>query len=77
MNDVLPTIRQLRKQAGLRQEDLADLAEVSLSSVIRAEQGEYNPKRTIHTGTAYLICRALGVEVNQVRGLNMYSGRKK
>lgn len=37
------TIKQLRKQAGLRQEDLADRLGVSRQTIIAIENNKYNP----------------------------------
>ena len=55
-------IRQLRKAAGLRQEDLAQALGVTRQTINAIEKGEYNP--TINLCRA--ICKALGKTLDEL-----------
>ena len=55
-------IRQLRKAAGLRQEDLAQALGVTRQTINAIEKGDYNP--TIRLCIA--ICRALDKTLDQL-----------
>ena len=51
------TIKQLRKQAGLRQEDLAREAGVSRQTIIAIENDKYNPSLELAMKLAKLLHR--------------------
>ena len=55
-------VRQLRKQAGLRQEDLARALGVSRQTVIAIENGKYNPTLEL----AMKIARLLKLPVEEI-----------
>lgn len=55
-------IRELRKEQGIAQEDLANEAEIPLSQIGRIERGETNP--TI--STLYVLALALKVDLNSI-----------
>jgi transcriptional regulator with XRE-family HTH domain len=55
-------IRQLRLEANLSQEDLANEAEIPISQIGRIERGENNP--TI--STLYVIADALKIELKEL-----------
>lgn len=52
-------VRELRGEAGLRQEDLADRVGVSRQTIISIEGGRYNPSLEL----AWKLSRALGVTI--------------
>lgn len=64
----MPTIRELRLKHGWSREYLAVSAGVGSQTVSRAEAGE-----AIRKANALAICRALGVGLDQVEGLNLFS----
>lgn len=55
-------IRELRLEANLSQEDLANEAEIPISQIGRIERGENNP--TI--STLYVIAEALKIELKEL-----------
>ena len=56
------TIKQLRKQAGLRQEDLAKQLGVSRQTIIAIENDKYNPTLEL----AMKISRLLELHVDEI-----------
>lgn len=56
------TIKQLRKQAGMRQEDLANALGVSRQTIIAIENDKYNPTLEL----AMKIARLLGLHVDEI-----------
>lgn len=50
-------IRQLRKQAGLRQEDMAQLLGVTRQTIIAIENDKYNPSLELALKIAHLLKR--------------------
>jgi transcriptional regulator with XRE-family HTH domain len=58
-----PHLRQWRLRAGLSQEDLAELAGISRSTVHNAEQGG----KDVLPSTFQALCRALKLKPNQLR----------
>ena len=55
-------IRELRKAAGLRQEDLARELGVTRQTIVAIERGDYNPSVTL----ALRIARVFSVPVEEV-----------
>ena len=56
------TVKQLRKQAGLRQEDMARELGVSRQTIIAVENDKYNPTLEL----AMKIARLLGLHVDEI-----------
>jgi putative transcriptional regulator len=54
-------VKELRSAAGLRQEDLADLVDVSRQTIISIESGRYNPSIQL----AWRLSKALGVTIEE------------
>ena len=52
-------LRKRRKDIGIRQEDIADLADIQRESLARIENG----KRDLKTSTLLRLCEALSLEV--------------
>ena len=55
-------VKQLRKQAGLRQEDLAQMLGVSRQTIIAIENDKYDPTLAL----AMKLARLLGLHVDEV-----------
>ena len=55
-------IKQLRKEAGLRQEDLAEQLEVSRQTIIAIENDKYNPTLEL----AMKLAKKLGKHVEDI-----------
>ena len=55
-------VKELRKQAGLRQEDLAKELGVSRQTIIAIENDKYNPTLEL----AMKLARRLGLHVNEI-----------
>lgn len=55
-------VKQLRKQAGLRQEDLAQMLGVSRQTIIAIENNKYAPTLAL----AMKLARLLGLHVDEV-----------
>ena len=55
-------IKQLRKQAGLRQEDMANQLGVTRQTIVAIERGDYNPSITL----ALRIAKVFGTTVDEV-----------
>ncbi|MFP3880513.1 MAG: helix-turn-helix transcriptional regulator [Dehalococcoidia bacterium] len=58
----MASIRELRRQKGLSQRRLADLAHISIMTVSRAEAGQGKPSPP----TVYAIAKGLGVETEEI-----------
>ena len=59
----MPTrARDLRTQAGLTQQQLADLVHVSSRTIISIEKGQYNPSLML----AYRMAKVFGVTVEEL-----------
>ena len=58
----LPCRRQLRKQRGIRQEDLAQALGVSRQTVISLEKGKYNPSLAL----AFKLARYFGLSIEDI-----------
>ena len=56
------TVKRLRKQAGLRQEDMARELGVSRQTIIAVENDKYNPTLEL----AMKIARLLGLHVDEI-----------
>lgn len=52
----------LRKERGLKQDELADLLEVSRQTIISLEKGKYNPSIIL----AFKIAKFFGVKIEDV-----------
>lgn len=59
---MLTRIRDLRTQAGLTQQQLADLVHVSSRTIISIEKGQYNPSLML----AYRMAKVFGVTVEEL-----------
>lgn len=59
---MLTRVRDLRTQAGLTQQQLADLVHVSSRTIISIEKGQYNPSLML----AYRMAKAFGVTVEEL-----------
>ena len=64
----MPTIRDLRLKRGWSREYLAVSAGVGSNTIARAEAGE-----AIRKANAIAICNALGVALDQVEGISLFS----
>ncbi len=64
------TVREERESRYLSQEDLASKAEMSKTTVIRAESGERIARRS-----AWRIARVFGMKPEQITDLN-YAGKR-
>lgn len=60
------TIKQLRKEAGLRQEDLAEKVGVSRQTIIAIENDKYNPTLEL----AMKLAKVLGKTVEEIFSLD-------
>ena len=65
-------IKQLRKEAGLRQEDMAALLGVSRQTIIAIENDKYNPTLEL----AMKIAKLLGLRVEDIFFLNENEGKE-
>ncbi|MCH5224771.1 MAG: helix-turn-helix transcriptional regulator [Muribaculaceae bacterium] len=52
-------LRERRKEVGITQQELADLAEVNINTIVTIERGDGNPKIQTIIG----ICEVLGLEI--------------
>ena len=59
---MLTRVRDLRTQAGLTQQQLADLVHVSSRTIISIENGQYNPSLML----AYRMAKVFGVTVEEL-----------
>ncbi|MBU5625325.1 helix-turn-helix transcriptional regulator [Oscillibacter sp. MSJ-2] len=55
-------LEQIRKQRGIRQEDLAAALEVSRQTIGSLENGRYNPSITL----AFKIARYFGMQIEEI-----------
>ncbi len=55
-------LEELRRQRGLRQEELADILEVSRQTIGSLENGRYNPSILL----AFKIARYFGVSIEEI-----------
>ncbi len=55
-------LEKLRRQRGLRQEELADILEVSRQTIGSLENGRYNPSILL----AFKIARYFGVSIEEI-----------
>lgn len=55
-------LEELRKQRGLRQEELADILEVSRQTIGSLENGRYNPSILL----AFKIARYFGLPIEEI-----------
>lgn len=55
-------LEALRKEKGLKQDELADVLEVSRQTIISLEKGKYNPSIVL----AFKIARFFGVKIEDV-----------
>lgn len=55
-------VRELRTEAGLRQEDLAEIVSVSRQTIISIESGRYNPSLEL----AWRLSRALATPIEDL-----------
>ena len=59
---MLTRVRDLRTQAGLTQQQLAELVHVSSRTIISIEKGQYNPSLML----AYRMAKVFGVTVEDL-----------
>lgn len=59
---MLTRVRDLRTQAGLTQQQLADLVHVSSRTIISIEKGQYNPSLML----AYRMAKVFGFTVEEL-----------
>ena len=62
VNDVKNRLEELRKQRGIRQEDLAQALGVSRQTVISLEKGKYNPSLAL----AFKLARYFGMTIEAI-----------
>ena len=55
-------VRELRTEAGMTQQQLADLVNVSSRTIISIEKGQYNPSLML----AYRMAQVFGVSVEEL-----------
>ena len=55
-------LEELRKERGMRQEDLAQMLGVSRQTVISLEKGKYNPSLSL----AFKLARAFGLAIEDI-----------
>ena len=55
-------LEELRKQRGIRQEDLAQALDVSRQTVISLEKGKYNPSLAL----AFKLARYFGLSIEDI-----------
>jgi len=55
-------LEELRKEHGIKQEDLADIMEVSRQTISSLENGRYNPSILL----AYKLARYFGVTIEDI-----------
>jgi transcriptional regulator with XRE-family HTH domain len=65
----MATIREIREAKLISREKLADLAGVSLSSIVRLEGGQQKTSEDV----ADKILKVLGVTKDEVEGLSLYN----
>ncbi|MGI6255558.1 MAG: helix-turn-helix transcriptional regulator [Acutalibacter sp.] len=59
---MLTRVRELRTQAGMTQQQLADLVHVSSRTIISIEKGQYSPSLML----AYRMAQVFGVTVEEL-----------
>jgi transcriptional regulator with XRE-family HTH domain len=62
MNQIGKKIKEIRKQKGLTQEELSDLAKINLRTIQRIENNENEPRGT----TLNLICQVLDIKLEDI-----------
>lgn len=62
MTQLITNMKEYRKQRGIRQEKLAEEVEVRRETIIRLEQGRYNPSLKL----AIDICKILNARVEHL-----------
>lgn len=67
----MPTIKDVRIEQGLTQQELASKANIAYATVSRLERGKHVTK-----GTLTLICQVLGISPDEVTGVNTTRVRK-
>lgn len=60
MGELGTQIKERRKVLGITQQELADLAGISINTVVAVERNEGNPK----ISTVIAICKVLGLKLN-------------
>ncbi len=55
-------IQKLRRDAGISQEELSNISEVSLAQITRIERGTINPT----VSTIYALSKGLGIKTNKI-----------
>ena len=60
MGELGTQIKERRKVLGITQQELADLAGISINTVLAVERNESNPK----ISTVIAICKVLGLKLN-------------
>ncbi|TBR12427.1 MAG: transcriptional regulator [Lysobacter sp.] len=63
-------LKQLRQDAGITQQDLADAAGVTRQTIIAIEGEKYSPSLEV----AFLIAEALGIGIDEVFQLHRRAG---
>lgn len=66
---MINNIKDLRKKKKLRQEDLAELLDVSRQTIIAIEKGKYNPSLEL----AFAIAEVFNLKIEDIF---MYEGKK-
>lgn len=59
------TIRLRRKELGITQPDLADLAGISINTLYKLERGQGNPSLDVITKVATILGMQLKLEINK------------
>ena len=62
MTQLITNMKEYRKQRGISQEKLAEEVEVRRETIIRLEQGRYNPSLKL----AIVICKILNARVEHL-----------
>jgi transcriptional regulator with XRE-family HTH domain len=64
-------LKDIRESKGLSQRDLAEDAGISHVSVVKIENG-----KTVYKATFIALCKSLGINPDDVEGVNIYDGKK-
>jgi len=72
---VMPTLREIREKNYLSRRTLADLANVSESTIVRIEEGKSRTREDIAEKVLQALSKKIGqqITINDIDGLNLYN----
>ncbi|HYU75842.1 MAG TPA: helix-turn-helix transcriptional regulator [Ktedonobacteraceae bacterium] len=71
----MPTLREIREKNYLSRRTLADLANVSESTIVRIEEGKSRTREDIAEKVLQALSKKIGqqITINDIDGLNLYN----